>query len=228
MLVLGMDSSAKTASVGICDDEKLIVNFTLNHKHTHSEKLLEMVDMALKTAQLDITDIDAFAITKGPGSFTGLRIGLSTVKGLCHALDKPCYTTSTLSMLYENVYKEYEDALIVPMMDARRSEVYTAVFDKEKRLTEDLAIPVCELFEIIDGFCKEKNVVFTGDGVLPNIDAINKHFGKRAQFASEDLIYGSGYAVIKAALKEKNPLKYDEVLPSYLRLSQAERLKKEN
>ena len=225
MLVLGMDSSAKTASVGISDGEKLIVNFTLNHKRTHSEKLLEMVDMALKTAQLTIADIDAFAITKGPGSFTGLRIGLATVKGLCHALNKPCYTTSTLSMLYENVYKEYKDAFIVPMMDARRSEVYTAVFDGEKRLTDDLAIPVAELFEIIDSHGKDRAVVFTGDGVLPNLEKIKEYFKERAVIAEESLIYGSGYAVIKAALKENTPLKYDEVLPSYLRLSQAERMK---
>lgn len=228
MLVLGIDASSKTASCGICKDDKMIVNFTLNHKRTHSEKLLEMIDMALKIAQLDIKDINAFAVCKGPGSFTGLRIGLSTIKGLCHALNKPCYLCSTLSMLYETVRTEYNtDSLFVPIMDARRNEVYTAAFHKDEKIIEDTAMPITELIRKLDEYDSTLNVVFMGDGVSPNTNIIKDYFGKRAAFAPEGLNYGSGYGIVTAALKENTKVSYDEVLPSYLRPSQAERLKKD-
>jgi len=229
MLILGIDASSKTASCGICKDDKMIVNFTLNHKRTHSEKLLEMIDMALKIAQLDIKDIDAFAVCKGPGSFTGLRIGLSTVKGLCHALNKPCYLCSTLTMLYETIRTDYPtDAIFVPVMDARRNEVYTAAFHDGKKIIEDTAMPITELMKKLDEYDSTLSVMFMGDGVSPNMAIIKEHLGKRVTFAPEGLNYGSGYGVITAALKENNPVSYDEILPTYLRPSQAERLKNNN
>ena len=228
MLILGIDASAKTASVGIMDNERMIVNFTLNHKRTHSEKLLEMIDMALNIAKCDISDIDAFAVCKGPGSFTGLRIGLSTVKGLCHALNKPCFLTSTLSMLYENVKGAFDDgALYVPVMDARRNEVYTAIFKDGEKILPDSAMPIFELMEIIDKTDADGKVVFVGDGVSPNLDIIKDHFKDRVAFADECHNYGSGYSVITSALKENEEVSYDKIQPSYLRVSQAERMKKE-
>ena len=225
MLILGIDTASKTASVGISDGGKMIVNFTLNHKRTHSEKLLEMIDNALNIAQLDISDIDAFAVCKGPGSFTGLRIGLSTVKGLCHALNKPCYLCSTLSMLYENVRTEEKDVIYVPCMDARRSEVYTAAFCNNERILEDSAMPVSELIKKLDEYNSALKVIFTGDGILPNIETLKNHFKERFCFAEEGVRYGSGYAVITAAIKEENKVDYENILPSYLRPSQAEREK---
>ena len=157
MIILGIDSSMKTASCGIVKDGKVIVDYTLNHKRTHSEKLLEMIDMALKIAQLDITDIDAFAVTKGPGSFTGLRIGLSTIKGLCHSLNKPCYLVSTLDSLYENVNNTYsKDIIYAPIMDARRNEVYCAAFKNGEKIIEDDALSINDFLNKISTFEFEK------------------------------------------------------------------------
>ncbi len=223
MLILGIDSSTKTASVGICDGDKVLASFTLNHKRTHSEKLLEMIDMALKVAQLDISDIDAFAVTRGPGSFTGLRIGLATVKGLCHALKKPCYSVSTLDALYENVNQGADNILYAPLMDARRGEVYCCAYLNGKKVIEDSAISLQEFSEKIKELQFER-VMFTGDGVYPNIEAI-KGFEKSYVIAPEHILYGSGPSVIKAALKYGTALDYQEVVPEYLRLSQAERVK---
>ena len=225
MIILGIDSSTKTASVSICDNDKVIVDFTLNHKRTHSEKLLEMIDMALKTSQLDISDIDAFSVTKGPGSFTGLRIGLATIKGLCHALNKPCYLASTISALFESVNNEYSKNIIyAPIMDARRNEVYAGAFLNGERIIEDSALPVTEFIDKLNEFACEK-IVFTGDGVYPNKEIIKEKLGDKASFAPEHLINGCGAGVVKAALKENKKVTYENILPSYLRPSQAERMK---
>lgn len=228
MIVLGIDSSAKTASVGIKKDEKVIVDYTLNHKRTHSEKLLEMVDMSLKIAKLDIGDIDAFCVTKGPGSFTGLRIGLATVKGLCHALNKPCYLASTIDALYENVKADYcEDVIFAPIMDAKRGEVYCGAYLNGEKIIPDSALPIKEFADKLAKF-PSKKIVFTGDGVLPNKDMILSILGEKAAFAPEHLSYGSGASVINAALNYGEMVDYNNILPEYLRLSQAERIKKEN
>lgn len=226
MIYLGIDSSAKTASVGIINDNKVIVDYTLNHKRTHSEKLLEMIDMSLKIAQLDITDIDAFCVTKGPGSFTGLRIGLATVKGLCHSLNKPCYLASTIDALYENVNNTYsEDIIYAPVMDARRNEVYCGAYKNGEKIIVDSALPITDFLNKLLAF-DFKKIVFTGDGVLPNKEIILNTLSQRADFAPEHLSYGSGASVITAALNFGEKVDYNNILPEYLRLSQAERCKK--
>lgn len=227
MITLGIDSATKTASVGIVKDEKVVASFTLNHKRTHSEKLLEMVDMALKVAQLDINEIDAFAVTKGPGSFTGLRIGLATIKGLCHALNKPCYPVSTIDALYENVSGLCSvNTIIAPIMDARRGEVYCGAYLNNEKILEDDALNIEKFIEKLKTFNYEK-IIFTGDGVEPNKEIIKNLLCDKCAFAPEHLINGSGEAVIFAALKNVEAENYDEVRPEYLRVSQAERLKKE-
>lgn len=226
MLLLGIDSSAKTASCGIMMDDKTIVDITLDNNKTHSEKLLEMIDTSLKLTNHNISDIDAFCVCKGPGSFTGLRIGLTTIKGLCHALNKPCYMCSTLDALYENVKNDYnEDFLIVPIMDARRNEVYAACFLNGEKIVDDTAIKIADLFDVISKIKFDK-ILFTGDGVSPNKELIENEYKDRVYFAKGNDSYARGTAVIKASIKNESVC-YNNILPNYLRKSQAERVKTE-
>ena len=125
MNILAVDTSANVAAAALVSGGKLLAESMLNNKTTHSEKLMPMIDFVLKNSGMDITDIDLFAVANGPGSFTGLRIGVSTVKGLAHAVNKPIVGISTLAGLAYNLFET--DGLISPIMDARRSQVYNAV-----------------------------------------------------------------------------------------------------
>ena len=224
MLILGIDASAKTASVGIMDNERMIVNFTLNHKRTHSEKLLEMIDMALNIAKCDISDIDAFAVCKGPGSFTGLRIGISAVKGMAFANNKPCAeVTSSESMAYNLIGF---DCIAVAVMDARCSQVYTALFKVKnttiERLTDDLAVPISELKDMLSSYDEE--IILVGDGADICYRALCDDFAE-IKIAPEAYKYQNATGVCLAAeTKDKNfYIKSNELVPEYLRLPQAER-----
>ncbi|MBQ4109390.1 MAG: tRNA (adenosine(37)-N6)-threonylcarbamoyltransferase complex dimerization subunit type 1 TsaB [Clostridia bacterium] len=222
MIILGVDSSATLASVAIAEDEKTIVNINLNHKRTHSEKLLDMINQALRLAQLTINDIDVFMVNKGPGSFTGLRIGIATVKGLCHAVNKPAVPVSTLDSFYYST-SGYET--VCPIMDARRGEVYAAVYHKGEKVMEDTPIALSELLKKLD----YEKILFLGDGVPVHRELIEKELGNRAEFECEHNNFGSAAAVIKAGLneiKKNGTVDYNNLNPVYLRVSQAERLKK--
>ena len=144
MKIFACDSTAKTASVALCENNILLAEFTQNGGNTHSETLLPMVESALKTLGLRADDIDLFACSAGPGSFTGVRIGAATIKGLAFAKGKPCVGVSTLEALAYNLVG-YE-GLICPVMNARRSQVYTALFRSNgevlERLMDDSAIAI--------------------------------------------------------------------------------------
>ena len=126
MKILGLDSSGIVASVAIVEDENLIAEYTVNYKKTHSQTLLPMLDELAKMTELDLDTIDAIAVAAGPGSFTGLRIGSATAKGLGLALKKPLVEIPTVDALAYNLYDA--NALICPIMDARRSQVYTGIY----------------------------------------------------------------------------------------------------
>ena len=129
MKILGLDSSGIVASVAIVEDENLIAEYTVNYKKTHSQTLLPMLDELVKMTELDLDTIDAIAVAAGPGSFTGLRIGSATAKGLGLALKKPLVEIPTVDALAYNLYDSR--ALICPIMDARRSQVYTGIYQFE-------------------------------------------------------------------------------------------------
>lgn len=220
MLILGIDTSTKAASVALLRDGELLVDYTLNNERTHSEKILEMIDNAFKISRTDISEVDAFAVSEGPGSFTGLRIGAATVKGMAEAGNKPVYTASSLRALYESV-RVFDSLPVCVLMDAGREEVYTAVFDKGVYVLCDCCMSVSE----IASYMKEhyEKALFTGDGVLKYKEKIKEIF-KEAEFAEERFLYGSGSGVIKAALKSE-PKTPSEVAPVYLKVSQAERMR---
>ena len=165
MRILALDSSGLVASVAILEEETLLAEYTINHKKTHSQTLLPMLDEIIRMTETDLSEIDAIAVAAGPGSFTGLRIGSATAKGLGLALNKPLVSVPTLEGLAANLWgcNEY----ICPMMDARRNQVYTGIYrfgERGLEVVEDqMACPVEKILEI----CRQRreNIVFLGDGV---------------------------------------------------------------
>ena len=134
MKILAIDSSSLTASVAIVEDDITIAEYTVNYKKTHSQTLLPMLDEIVKMTEQDLSTIDAIAVAAGPGSFTGLRIGSATVKGLAQALDRPVISVPTVDGLAGNLYGT--DKVVCPIMDARRNQTYTGLYEFVKKEEE--------------------------------------------------------------------------------------------
>ena len=223
MKILSVDSSAIVASAALSEDGRLLAEYTLNNKNTHSETLLPMIESLLSFFSMETADVDLFAVSIGPGSFTGVRIGTATVKGLAFASNKPCVGVSTLEAIAYNL--RFHKGIVCPVMNARRSQVYTAVFrsdgERLERLTEDLAISMAELDSMLAEYSEE--VALAGDGY----DICLKGFEKTAiRYVPERLRHQSAFSVAEAALAAYNSGKYcsdSELGVEYLRPSQAER-----
>ena len=224
MIILALDSTAQTGAVALCRDEKLVASFTLNTGNTHSETLLPSVEAVLKLGDVSVDDVDLFAISKGPGSFTGVRIGAATVKGMAFGKDKPCIGVSTLEALAYNL--RGFSGIACPVMNARRSQVYNALFRVEngkiERLCPDRAIALADLAEELAAY-GDTPVYLSGDGYEMTREALtNCNLG----VTPEELIYQSGYSVAMCGLAayEAGERTTDaELVPTYLRLPQAER-----
>ncbi|MBQ9086111.1 MAG: tRNA (adenosine(37)-N6)-threonylcarbamoyltransferase complex dimerization subunit type 1 TsaB [Clostridia bacterium] len=223
MKILALDSSAVVASVALCEDERLLAEYTLNNGNTHSETLLPMVETILRHFGASTADVDLFAVSSGPGSFTGVRIGAATLKGLAFATDKPCVGVSTLEAIAENLVSH--SGLICPVMNARRSQVYTALFRSDgqslTRLMEDSALSIEELDVRLSETGEE--VAFCGDGYDITLAALAKTHAKWIPYR---LRLQSAYSVAQAALRQYRQGEWvkDEALGvTYLRPSQAER-----
>lgn len=224
MRILAFDSSAKSASVCIFEDGRVLAEYFQNAGLTHSKPLMPMIDDILKNTELGLKEMDYLATSIGPGSFTGLRIGLSTLKGLCLGAGKQAFGVSTLLALAQNCRSLHEDAIICAAMDARRNEFYTAFFslkaDKVERICEDRAIPCTELLFELKKF--EKPVFLLGDGAKLCYNQADDETRLNLKLVPEDLLLqrASGVAVAAAELTPRDAA---SILPSYLRLSQAER-----
>lgn len=226
MKILGLDSSGIVASVAIVEDENLIAEYTVNYKKTHSQTLLPMLDELAKMTELDLDTIDAIAVAAGPGSFTGLRIGSATAKGLGLALKKPLVEIPTVDALAYNLYDA--NALICPIMDARRSQVYTGIYcfqdHKLVTLEEQMAVPVAELIEKLNE--RGKAVIFLGDSVPVFAKTIEETLKVPYSFAPAHVNKQRAAAVATLAqlyVKEGKVVTAMEHVPEYLRVSQAER-----
>ncbi|MBQ0126244.1 MAG: tRNA (adenosine(37)-N6)-threonylcarbamoyltransferase complex dimerization subunit type 1 TsaB, partial [Clostridiales bacterium] len=223
MKILALDTSAKAASVALCEVEKLLALDTLNIGLTHSETMLPMIESLLSSSKTDISDIDLFACSAGPGSFTGLRIGVSVIKGLAFGKNKICVGVSTLEALARNISFADDNALVCPVMDARRNQVFCALFriesGKPVRLLPDDTKDASELASMLGK--TGKNVYFVGDGY----DMMKKMNLPFALETPEILRYQNGYSVAMTALDRYNavPDKADftDLLlsPEYLRPS---------
>ncbi|MFI3140740.1 MAG: tRNA (adenosine(37)-N6)-threonylcarbamoyltransferase complex dimerization subunit type 1 TsaB [Clostridia bacterium] len=220
MKILAIDTSATSAGVAIVEDGKILSESFINTTLTHSGTLMPMVDCTLKNAKIELDSIDYFACSVGPGSFTGIRIGISALKGMADALDKKCLPVSTLEAIAYNLVGQ--DVVAVSVMDARCNQVYCAIFDIDgetvTRLTDDEAIKIDELAMELENY--DKQIVFVGDG------AKLCHGKLGYKMASAANVYQKASSVAFAAEKQYSEDKLitgEKLVPVYLRLSQAER-----
>lgn len=225
MLILAFESSAKPASAALVKDGQLLSQYMQCSALTHSRTLLPMAEDMLKNAELRLSDVDLIAVAHGPGSFTGMRIGVSTVKGLAWAAEKPCVGVSTLeAMAWHGLAA---GGYICPVMDARRSQVYNALFKIENgrpvRMTDDRPIALDELSKEVTAL--NAPVFLVGDGAALCFEYFTAH-GVPCVMAPDNLRWQDACGVAMAAA-DKTPGNADELLPVYLRLSQAERERQE-
>src|SRR4030042_3383806 len=245
MKILAIETSTMLGGVALMDDSSgLIAEVRLNVKSTHSERLMTEIDHLLRQAGLKISDIDVFAVAIGPGSFTGLRIGLSTVKGFSYSTGLPIVSVPTLEALEWNF--PYCRPPVCTMLDARKKEVYAALFKWGKedfiRLMDEVSIKVAGVLEAIKQilttgnkipiFCKEEavgfldgKIIFTGEGAILYRDKIIEVIGKKAIFASFEKMVPSPANIARLGIKKAKKGDFSEpvsLIPFYKRRSEAE------
>ncbi len=225
MKIMGIDTSATAASISICEDSKVLSEFFVNVKLTHSQTMMPMVKAALDCAVLNLSDIDVFAVANGPGSFTGLRISIAAVKGMAFAQQKPCVGISTLEAIAHNVVSV--PGVICPVMDARVKQVYNALFQSDgrklTRLCPDRAITIAELAEELTSI--KQSVILVGDGANLCYHEFSGKFPHVVP-AQENIRYQRASSVCALALREIqncNTVSADALGVQYLRLPQAQR-----
>ena len=223
MLILALDSSAIVASVALCENDRTVASFTVKNGNTHSETLLPMVESVLHCAQVEVNDVDLFACSVGPGSFTGVRIGAATLKGLAFGKNKPCIGVSTLEALAQNLVPF--EGLICPVMNARRGQVYNALFACENgklvRLCEDRALSVADLEQEL----QERALPFAlcGDGCAEYLRLAQKTVPAAISPLLADQNAASVAKVAYSAFLRGESGTDAALAPVYLRLPQAER-----
>jgi len=227
MKILALETSAKAVSAAVTENGKVLCSGYQDTGLTHSRTLMPIVEHILKNTDLSMSDMDAIAVSAGPGSFTGIRIGISAAKGLAFAVDKPAVGVSTLAAMARNV--AFADGLIVCAMDARRSQVYNALFEAKDgaltRLTEDRAIGLAELAEELKDDPRPKTVV--GDGGRLCFDFL-QNAGIPCRLAPAHLLMQNAMSVAleaEALAAEGKLVSAQELEPVYLRPAQAERLR---
>lgn len=230
MKILGIDSSGMVAGVAIIDENITIAEYCVNHRKTHSETLLPMLDEIVTMTETDLSDIAAIAIAAGPGSFTGLRIGSATAKGLGMAIEKPIVAVPTCHALAYNLWGT--DSIVCPIMDARRNQVYTGIYEfqagKLKVIMDQDALDIHELVGKLNKL--DRKVIFLGDGVPVFADIIQCEITTGYEFAPANLnrqraasVAALGMEMFRDGLFEDA----DNHSPIYLRKSQAEREREE-
>ncbi|WP_432407178.1 tRNA (adenosine(37)-N6)-threonylcarbamoyltransferase complex dimerization subunit type 1 TsaB [Wukongibacter sp. M2B1] len=228
MNMLAVDTSSLVATVAVMNEEKLLGEYTINSPMTHSQKLMPIIEELLSTLDLSMKDIDLIGVSRGPGSFTGVRIGIATVKGLAHPGNIPIIGVSSLEGLAYNI--TYSENLICPIMDARRNQVYTGVYkwvDYElKEVVKEAPLTIDELMEELRR--REEKVIFLGDGLSKYKEEIINNLGDKAIFAPRfvNMQRASSIAQLASDKIEKNGIEthsYNNITPVYLRKSEAER-----
>lgn len=229
MKILAIESASVTASCAVSENGIILGEYTLNHKKTHSEKLMPLIETLMKELELKIQDIDVIAISEGPGSYTGLRIGAAIAKSMAYAANIPIVNVPTTKSLAGNIFDLNNH--IVPVMDAKAGRIYTGIYkwENEELVTVKEQFP-CSIVELIE-ILNEYNVtfIFNGDGSVNYRNIIEEKLKGRVHFASEKFNYLNASTLaslgFEMVLKEEM-VKASDFKPQYLRLSQAERNKR--
>lgn len=228
MKILAIDTTGQTASAAIADGDTLIAEFTLNYKLTHSQTIMPMVAEICEKSETKPEEVDYIACASGPGSFTGLRIGAATAKGLALAMEKEIVPVPTLDALAYNVFET--DKIICPIMDARRSQVYTAFYrwdnGRLNRLTEMMAISIDDTIRLAEGYGQK--VIFLGDGVSVHQEKLSLYPNFMYAPAHCSLQRAASVAALAMVLaRDGKAVASNAFEPIYLRKSQAEREREE-
>mgnify|MGYP000921129505 CR=1 FL=1 len=225
MKVLGLDTSTMMTTCAVLDDENLLGEYSLNQDMTHSENLVPMIKEILDNLNLEVSDIDLYGVSLGPGSFTGLRIGIATVKSLAHVFNKPIVGISTLEGLAFNLV---HGGPIVPMIDARRNRIYTGIYKWQKgRLINILKPSIMEMEELLELLDKDyNNIMVNGNGALLYKEKIENSLKDKVKISPISLNSCKAASIAELALlnrHEENQYNYYNLVPDYLRESQAQR-----
>ena len=223
MKILGIDTSTPIGSVALIDGENLVAEHTLNIVQAHSSRLMPAIDSVLKWGNITAAALDGCAVGIGPGSFTGIRIGVATIKSLCYALNKPIVGISTLEAIGYNL--RWTNGVVCPLLDARRREVYGAIFDggpKWQRLSEDLCLSIDAFLDQLDTHAPSNCPVnFVGDGLATYGDTVRERLGQRVHFV--DAIFNAPRGATIAhlgvqRLKNSDIDDYWTLVPNYVRV----------
>ena len=220
MIVVGMDTSSVNATVAVMNDKKLIGEYLISNDRTHSQIIMPLLEDLLKKCGVKIGDVDVFAVAKGPGSFTGVRIGMASVKTLAQMCDKPVIGVSSLESLAANC--ELFDGVVCPIIDARHKDVYNALFEKGERLCDDRIVNLDALFEELS----DRKVIFCGDGAVAYKELIEEKNPGNWIIAPPSICMQKASTLCAVAYKRAQTEEFDNVyslVPVYLRQSQAER-----
>jgi tRNA threonylcarbamoyladenosine biosynthesis protein TsaB len=220
MRILGIETSAGVCSVCVLENSQLIAEYTTNITKTHSQRLMPMIEHVLANVELSPKDIKAIAVSIGPGSFTGVRIGISAAKGMAMALDIQTVGISALDGIACNLMGLYTGQICV-ITDARRKQVYTAIYEREKgKLTKDMVLPIEELIKKI-----KKKTIFVGNACALYCDTLKKELGDLVVVCPShlDIPRASSIAFLgEKMLRESNGLTHFDLKPNYIRLPDAE------
>ncbi|RCX12742.1 tRNA threonylcarbamoyladenosine biosynthesis protein TsaB [Anaerobacterium chartisolvens] len=226
MRILAVDTSASVAAAAVMDSGTILGEYLVNNKKTHSQKLMPMIKELMDSLELCPQDIDLYAASIGPGSFTGLRIGVTTIKAMAFSLGKPVASVPTLDAIAYNI--PMNEAVICPIMDARNLQVYTSLYCWEKggqkRIADYMGISVYQLIDIIKQ--KKQKVIFAGDGVQNHRELLQSELDGICSFAPGSLLLQRASAVAQIAFEKSGGTDKEDgfsMLPFYLRKSQAER-----
>ena len=223
MKILGIDTSTPIGSVALIDDENIVAEHTLNIVHAHSSRLMPAIDTVLKWGEITPHELDGCAVGIGPGSFTGIRIGVATAKSLCFAADKPIVGISTLEAIAYNL--RWSDSLICPILDARRSEIYGSIFqggEKWQRLADDLCLSIDAFLDELDSrITSDATPIFVGDGLARYGDVIVERLGETVLFADPIFNVPRGSTISKLGtqrLMQGDSDSYWTIVPNYVRI----------